>query len=146
MIDAERLAELRTAIRGGESPKDPLAEMSQSELRKLRGEIDRLLPEANINGMNLETELVEQYNLVKDLQASSLHDDEIPLNQRSQLAGQVASTLQQLVKMQVDLKRDERLKKIESVFLEAIENLPEEAKDMFFDEYERIALSKGLDQ
>ena len=146
MIDAERLAELRTAIRGGESPKDPLAEMSQSELRRLRGEIDRLLPEANINGMNLETELVEQYNLVKDLQASSLHDDEIPLNQRSQLAGQVASTLQQLVKMQVDLKRDERLKKIESVFLEAIENLPEEAKDMFFDEYERIALSKGLDQ
>ena len=146
MIDAERLAELKTAIRGGESPKDPLAEMSQSELRKLRGEIDRLLPEANINGMNLETELVEQYNLVKDLQASSLHDDEIPLNQRSQLAGQVASTLQQLVKMQVDLKRDERLKKIESVFLEAIENLPEEAKDMFFDEYERIALSKGLDQ
>ena len=146
MIDAERLAELRTAIRGGESPKDPLAEMSQSELRRLRSEIDRLLPEANINGMNLETELVEQYNLVKDLQASSLHDDEIPLNQRSQLAGQVASTLQQLVKMQVDLKRDERLKKIESVFLEAIENLPEEAKDMFFDEYERIALSKGLDQ
>ena len=146
MIDAERLAELKTAIRGGESPKDPLAEMSQSELRRLRGEIDRLLPEANINGMNLETELVEQYNLVKDLQASSLHDDEIPLNQRSQLAGQVASTLQQLVKMQVDLKRDERLKKIESVFLEAIENLPEEAKDMFFDEYERIALSKGLDQ
>ena len=146
MIDAERLAELKTAIRGGDSPKDPLAEMSQSELRRLRSEIDRLLPEANINGMNLETELVEQYNLVKDLQASSLHDDEIPLNQRSQLAGQVASTLQQLVKMQVDLKRDERLKKIESVFLEAIENLPEEAKDMFFDEYERIALSKGLDQ
>ena len=146
MIDSERLAELRTAIAGGDSPKDPLAEMSQSELRRLRGEIDRLLPEANINGMNLETELVEQYNLVKDLQASSLHDDEIPLNQRSQLAGQVASTLQQLVKMQVDLKRDERLKKIESVFLEAIENLPEEAKDMFFDEYERIALSKGLDQ
>lgn len=146
MIDAERLAELKTAIRGGESPKDPLAEMSQSELRRLRSEIDKLLPEANINGMNLETELVEQYNLVKDLQASSLHDDEIPLNQRSQLAGQVASTLQQLVKMQVDLKRDERLKKIESVFLEAIENLPEEAKDMFFDEYERIALSKGLDQ
>ena len=146
MIDAERLAEVRTAIAGGGSARDPLAEMSAADLRKLRGEIDRLLPDADIDGMNLETELVEQYNLVKDLQSSCLHDDAIPLNQRSQLAGQVASTLQQLVKMQVDLKRDERLKKIESVFLEAIENLPEEVKDAFFDAYERIALSKGVDR
>ena len=50
MIDAERLAELKTAIRGGESPKDPLAEMSQSELRRLRSEIDRLLPDKQTLG------------------------------------------------------------------------------------------------
>ena len=62
MIDAERLAELKTAIRGGESPKDPLAEMSQSELRRLRSEIDRLLPESSVKSMDLGDVLVQQYH------------------------------------------------------------------------------------
>ena len=147
LIDPERLAAVRTMLaEGTKAPKDPLTDMSPAELRKLRAEIDRLLPDSGMDGMDLEKELVDQYNLVKDLQAGALHDDSIPLNQRSQLAGQVAATLGQLVKMQVDLKRDERLKKIESVFLEAISKLPDEAKDLFFAEYERVALSKGADQ
>ena len=71
MIDAERLAELKTAIRGGDSPKDPLAEMSQSELRRLRSEIDRLLPDKQTLGeMDMPSELVSQFQVVKDLQDS----------------------------------------------------------------------------
>ena len=143
MIDAERLAEVRTAIRGGESPKDPLSELSPADLRKLRGEIDRLLPEDSLDSLNLEKELVGQYRKVQRLQDDVLMDDEIPPNQRSQVAGQVASTLQQLVKLQVDLKQGEQMKRMESAFLDAIEDVDEDVKAKFFANYDVIAARKG---
>ena len=145
MIDQEKLAEVRTRLRGGDTPKDPLSSLTPSELRRLRSEVDKLLPQSEgLNDLNLETELVDQYNLVKQLQSTAINDDDIPLNQRSQLAGQVASTLAQLVKMQVDLKRDERLKKIEALLLEAITTLPDDVRDKFFAEYEDMAKVKGV--
>ena len=144
LVDQERYAAIRTRLRG-EVPDvvDPLASLSPADLRRLRSEIDRRLPQGGMNGMDLERELVDQYNLVKDLQATAINDDDIPLNQRSQLAGQVASTLAQLVKMQVDLQRDERLKKIEGVLLDAILTLPDDVKDRFFAEYEKMAKGRG---
>jgi len=143
MFDLERLAQVKTLIRGGEAPKDPLAEMSPADLRRLRGEIDRLLPDKSLDGLNLEDELIQQYHAVKELQDSVLTDSEVPPNQRAQVAGQVASTLQKLIDCQIDMKRDERLKKIEGALLEAIVTLPDEAKDAFFIEYAKIAESKG---
>ena len=138
MIDAERLAELKTAIRGGESPKDPLAEMSQSELRKLRGEIDRLLPEQKLSDMDMPKELMDQFQVVKDLQSNVMTDAEVPANQRAQVAGAVASTLQQLVKMQTDFYTSERFRNIENLMIQYMKKLPLETATEFLDEYEKI--------
>ena len=145
MIDAERLAELKTAIRGGDSPKDPLAEMSQSELRRLRSEIDRLLPEgAGVGDLNLEDELVQQYHKTKDLMDETLLSDETPANQKSQVCNAVVTILSQLVKLQEDLKREQMMKIMEATLVEAIKTLPEETKNEFFTEYERLAARAGL--
>ena len=144
MIDAERLAELKTAIRGGESPKDPLAEMSQSELRRLRGEIDRLLPESNVKSMDLGDELVQQYHKTKTLMDETLSDDEVPANQKSQVCNAVVTILAQLVKLQEDLKLQKTLSIMESVLIDAIKTLPQGSKDEFFAEYERLAKKAGL--
>ena len=139
MIDAERLAELRTAIRGGESPKDPLAEMSQSELRRLRGEIDRLLPDKQTLGeMDMPSELMSQFQVVKDLQDSVINDSEVPANQRAQVAGAVASTLQQLVKMQSDFYTAERFRSIENLMIQYMKKLPLDEANRFLDEYEKL--------
>lgn len=147
MIDKERLASLRVAIASGDAgggvDQSPLAGVPPEELRALRAEIDRVLPPSTMDSLNLESELVEQFLQVKGLQSIALNNSEIPLNQRSQLAGQVAGTLGQLVKMQIDLQRDERLKKIEFALIEAVQTLPDEAKERFFVEYEKIALRVG---
>lgn len=77
--------------------KDPLAEMSQSELRRLRSEIDRLLPESSVKSMDLGDELVQQYHKTKNLMDETLSDAECPANQKSQVCNAVVTILGQLV-------------------------------------------------
>ena len=145
MIDDQKLAQVQAAMAGTAPEKEgfDLDSMSVDELRELRDEIDRRLPEDSLDSLNLEKELVGQYRRVKRLQDDVIMDDEIPPNQRSQVAGQVASTLKQLVDMQVDLKQGEQMKRMESAFLDAIEDVDEDVKAKFFANYDVIAARKG---
>lgn len=143
MIDKEKLAAIKASMAAGDAVRDPLLDMSEADLRRLRADIDRVLPKKSLDGLNLEEELVEQFHTVKGLQDQVLHDSEVPPNQRAQVAGQVASTLQKLIDCQIDMKRDERLKKIEGALLDAIATLPDAAKDAFFVEYAKIAEARG---
>lgn len=142
MIDMERLEQVKAmmdVLPGTPAfEDDPLLSMSETDLRKLRADIDRLLPGDNLASIDVEAELVGQYLLVKGLQDLVLNDESIPLNQRSQLAGQVASTLQQLVKMQVDFYTPGRFRKIEELLMKFMKALPLEQASKFVDEYEAI--------
>ena len=139
LIDPERLAAVRTMLaEGTKAPKDPLTDMSPAELRRLRAEIDRLLPEENLADMDMPRELMRQFQAVKDLQDAVIEDEKVPPNQRAQVAGQVASTLQQLVKMQTDFYTSERFRNIENLMIKFMKSLPLEKANEFLDEYEKI--------
>ena len=146
MIDEDKLAQVQAAMAGTAPEKEgfDLDAMSVDELRELRDEIDRRLPEDSLDSLNLEKELVGQYRLVQRLQADVITNDDFAPNQRSQVAGQVASTLQQLVKLQEDLKREQTLKLMESVLVDMIKSMPEDFKTNFFAEYKQRASKAGL--
>ena len=146
MIDDQKLAQVQAAMAGTAPEKEgfDLDAMSVDELRELRDEIDRRLPEDSLDSLNLEKELVGQYRLVQRLQADVITNDDFAPNQRSQVAGQVASTLQQLVKLQEDLKREQTLKLMESVLVDMIKSMPEDFKTNFFTEYKQRASKAGL--
>lgn len=144
MINLERKAAIQTMLRSGSAPVDPLKSLSQAELRKLRSEIDRLLPEDGVSGLDLEDELVQQYLKTKDLMDETLVSEDTPANQKAQVCNSVVTILAQLVKLQEDLRREQTLKIMESVLVEAIKTLPEATKDEFFAEYERMAAKAGL--
>ena len=146
MIDDQKLAQVQAAMLGEVAPEDglDLDAMTHDELRELRDEIDRRLPEDSLDSLNLEKELVGQYRLVQRLQADVITNDDFAPNQRSQVAGQVASTLQQLVKLQEDLKREQTLKLMESVLVDMIKSMPEDFKTNFFTEYKQRASKAGL--
>ena len=93
MIDDQKLAQVQAAMAGTAPEKEgfDLDAMSVDELRELRDEIDRRLPEEKLSQMDLTQELLSQYWLVKRLQDSVLMDDSIAPNQRSQVAGQSES-------------------------------------------------------
>ena len=77
MIDDAKLAQVQAAMLGEVAPDDgfDLDAMSVDELRELRDEIDRRLPEDKLSQMDLTQELLSQYRLVQRLQDSVLMDD-----------------------------------------------------------------------
>ena len=144
MIDQEKLAGIKTLIRGSEPLKDPLKGMNAKDLRRLRSEIDKLLPSNKVSDLNLEEELVEQYQKIKYLMDEVSESTDVGASHKAQVANSVVGTLGQLVKMQEDLRRQETFKVMEGVLIEAIKRLPAAVKDEFFTEYARIAKRAGL--
>lgn len=137
MFDETRRSEIQSQI-DGVAPKRPdLSGLTHAELRKLKADIDRLLPESEtLSDMDMPRELVAQFKRVKDLQDSVIDDDETPANQKAQVAGQVASTLQQLVKMQTDFYTSERFRSIENLMIDFMKSLPLDQARMFIKKYE----------
>lgn len=144
MIDPVRLAEVKTMLRGGEAPRNELADIPQPELRRLRAEIDRLLPDNSVKSMDLGDELVQQYHKTKNLMDETMANEECAPNQKAQVCNSVVTILAQLVKLQEDLKLQKTMSLMESVLIDSIKLLPQEAKDEFFVEYERMAKKAGL--
>lgn len=120
-------------------PVRDLNTLSEDELLALKDEIEARLPARSLKDMNLEEELVSQYMRVKSLQTRVLDDEGIPTNQVAQVAAQVASTLQQLVKMQTDFHTAERFKKLEGFMIKHMKNMPLDLAEKFLDDYEKLA-------
>ena len=145
MIDESKMSALQQpAAKESNEIKDTLLDMTPKELRKLRTMIDELLPEQTVKGLNLEDELLQQYNKTKQLMDDCIEDSEVPPNQKAQVANSVVSTLGALVKLQEDLRIAQTMKLMEATFIEVIKTLPQEVKDAFFEEYEDKARKAGL--
>ena len=140
MIDNEKLQALKTGAKAGEvaTLSSTLATMPRSELLELREALDRLLPTKSLSDLNLEHELLLQYDRVKDLQQDVLSDDSAPANQRAQVANSVAMTLQHLIKMQTEYSTAERFKAIEALMIKAMKSLPIDVATKFLEEYETL--------
>lgn len=140
MIDEARFRDLG----GGQVPQRDLGSLREVDLRRLRRQIDDLLPSPGLGTLNLEEELVEQYRKTKAIMDDVMDDDEVQANQKAQVANSVVSTLAQLVKLQEDMRREETLKIMEDVFTDLMKVQPEGFKQAFFAEYEARALKAGL--
>lgn len=143
MFDDKRAAELRKKVDGA-LDLNPVDGLSVAELRALRREIEQRLPKDDIGELDLEQELVGQYREVKALMSVVIDDMDTPANQKAQVANSVVSTLAQLVKMQEDLRREETFKLMESCLVEALKALPDETREAFYVEYDRLAKKAGL--
>ncbi len=138
MIDEEKLAKVKSIV-AGESSDDTLVEMKPKDLRKLRDAINKMLgEETSLSDMDMPKELIEQYRMVKQLQADVIDDDETPANQKAQVASTVASTLQQLTKMQTDFYTSERFRAIENLMIQYMKKLPLKTAQDFLTDYEKV--------
>lgn len=144
MIDNEKLAQIKVSMAGNEDLKNPLVGISEADLRRLRSEINLLLPDDKVEALDLESELVGQYRKTKLLMDEVLNDEDCPANQKAQVANSVVGTLGQLVKLQEELRREETLKIMESCLIESLKVLPDTVREGFFAEYERRAAKAGL--
>lgn len=112
--------------------------MSLNQLLTLRMRIDEKLPARALKDVDLEEELVIQFQQTKLLLNASLEDDDVPANQKAQVNNSCAGLLKQLTEMQTQLYSAERVKALESALIKALVVLPEVTQKAFFAEYERI--------
>lgn len=138
MINEERLQQLKTGAKAPINLVENLKTMSRDDLEELRFALSLVLPPPTLGDINLETELLDQFTKVKKLQADVMGDEVTPVNQKAQVANSVASTLQQLIKMQSEFHTAERFKAIEALMIKAMRKLPVEAAEAFLADYERI--------
>lgn len=134
MIDEKKMAKLKAP------PEKTLKDLPEEELRRIKAQIESLLParSSDLAGMDMGQELIQQYRVVLELQQEALNDLETPANQKAQVAGQVKSTLNDLVRMQTEFYTAERFRAIESLLIRYMKTLPIEEAKVFLDEYERL--------
>jgi len=109
-----------------------------SDLILYRDQITECLPAITLSETNLEQELLLQLHAVRALQNDVIGDDDIPPNQRAQVANSVAGILNKLVDMQKAVQTQERFKAIESLMVKHLQRLPEETAEAFLKEYRAL--------
>lgn len=102
------------------------------------GELMALIPESQFEGIDVGRELLLQYQVVKLLQTKLLNDDDVPANQRAQVANAVSSTLQAITAAQGKTYSSERFKRIEAALVKVLNTFPAELTASFFEQYEKI--------
>ena len=90
-------------------------------------------PKDSLQELNMEQELLKQYALAQDVQASAIANDDCPDNQRAQTLNTTTAILKELVKMQTDLLNMVYARKLETAVLLAVKDAPDYVKTRFFD-------------
>ena len=107
------------------------------ELLDLRARIERRLPARSLKDLDLEGELTLQFLALQQLQNAVIDDDDTPANQKAQVANSLSAALVNLVKVQSDVHNSERMKRIESILIDTLKDLPVEAVEAFLANYEQ---------
>ena len=75
--------------------------------------------------LNLEDELLVQYNRARELLHDAKYLEDVPLNQKAQVINSATSILGALIKNKAELYSLERIKKIENILLDTLKSYPD---------------------
>ena len=113
-----------------------LSTYTPADLLRLRDRVNALLPSADIEDLDLSSELIRTFQSAKSLLESAADDDETPLSQKSAIVNSLNSLLKNLAELQKSLYSVERQQKLERALVGALKLHPE-LQQSFFAEYEK---------
>lgn len=138
MIDESKV---KNFGRGEETSSTPTFRWSALPLETLLrylDEIRQVLPATTLLDMNMEEELILQFQAVRTLQNTILDDESVPANQKAQVANSVASVLGSIADLQNKVYSSERFKRIETLLIRHLNKLPEDVAAAFLEDYEQL--------
>jgi hypothetical protein len=94
-----------------------------------------------LKDLDLDKELLDQYQSAKQLLKDVQYEEGVPLNQKAQITNTITSILQAIIKMQQDLYNIEKIKLIENVLIETLKE-HETLRDAFIEKYEQALKAK----
>lgn len=139
MVNEEKMQAFLQGTRSSkQAAVDTIKTLTEEERYSLFEALVEMGQTRKLSDINLESELLGQYEKVCKLQKDVIDDEDTPVNQRAQVANAVASTLQQLLKMQTEFYTSERFKALEALMIKALKKMPQEAAEAFVAEYEEM--------
>ena len=118
MIDESKMRALNKPTELPQDLEGVLSNLPKKDLRRLKNMVDSLLPSQRVKDLDLEDELMQQYEKTKSLMDDCIDDCETSPNQKAQVANSVVNTLGQLVKLQEDLRMQQTLKIMEQALID----------------------------
>lgn len=137
MIDESKV---KNFGRGDETSTSPFrwSALPLETLLRYLDEIRQVLPATTLLDMNMEEELILQFQAVRTLQNTILDDISVPANQKAQVANSVASVLGSIADLQNKVYSSERFKRIETLLIRHLNKLPEDVAAAFLEDYEQL--------
>ncbi len=137
MIDESKV---KNFGRGEETSTSPFrwSALPLETLLRYLDEIRQVLPATTLLDMNMEEELILQFQAVRTLQNTILDDISVPANQKAQVANSVASVLGSIADLQNKVYSSERFKRIETLLIRHLNKLPEDVAAAFLEDYEQL--------
>ena len=137
MIDESKV---KNFGRGEETSTSPFrwSALPLETLLRYLDEIRQALPATTLLDMNMEEELILQFQAVRTLQNTILDDISVPANQKAQVANSVASVLGSIADLQNKVYSSERFKRIETLLIRHLNKLPEDVAAAFLEDYEQL--------
>lgn len=96
----------------------------------------RQITAASLSELNLDEELLIQYQNAVGTFESIRYDEETPANQKAQILNTISAILTNIVKLQTEMYDAERLKKLESALITILQGFPD-IKEAFLQAYEK---------
>lgn len=110
---------------------------SIESLEAIQRTLAEILPSKTLLDVNLEHELLNLLRTGQQLMHTVLSDLDVPANQKAQVINSLASTIDQLVKLQNSVHDSERVKRLEHVFTKTLKSLPTEVAESALQVYQR---------
>lgn len=88
--------------------------------------------------ISLDRELAQHYGRVRNFLYSIKDEEGIPANQVAQVFNTLTQVLAQITKLQQAVQNIKRLEAVEAALVRAMQTCPDEVKNSFFAEYEKI--------
>lgn len=112
--------------------------MTLTERLALHTKIEASLPAMSLKDVSLEKTLVLQLLAAQELQRAVLEDTEATPTQKSQVTNTLSSVIQTLSNLQIKLFSAERMKDIEGVLIDTVnDHMTPEQQAFFMKEYRR---------
>ena len=121
-----------------------LDDYNVAELIELLKRVKARLPATKLKDLDLEEELVLHFLNLKELMTVILYDDEVPANQKAQIANSCASLLQQMTKSQSTIYSAERVKRMELALMKSLHGMPQEILEEFLERYEKVYSAEDM--
>lgn len=101
-------------------------------------DLREFLPAIALKDMNVEQELMLQYQTLKAAQRDALDDQETTTSAKASISNSVSSTLAKVASLQIEIYSSERFKMIELALIRMLSRWPEEQVKDFLDEYKKV--------